>query len=65
MEMVQQMARSTRRSLSDSSSDALRTGGPGMGTIVLRGFRRASPGAIFVALVCIVISFVALVAHSQ
>ena len=65
METVLTMTRSTRRTLSESSSDALRTGGPGVGTIVLRGFRRASPGALFVALVCFAIGFVALVAHSQ
>ena len=49
--------------LSDSSSDMLRTGGPSMLGLIARGARRASPGALYVLGVCLVISFVAILAR--
>jgi len=65
MEMIHTMGRKSRRSFMDDSSDALRAGEPGAGTLILRGLRRAPSGSIFVTMVCVVIAAVAFVAHNQ
>lgn len=63
MEAIYMQNTRKRRSVSDSSSDALRTGGPGMLAIVVGGFRRASPGAVFIGVVCVVIACVGIFAR--
>lgn len=51
------MAR-VRRRLNDSSSDSLSRGQRSIGMVLLDGMMHASPGALFVAMVCIAIGLV-------